>query len=387
VKIIFSSNIQNLTSNESQKVLQSLKSIIYVYDIRIITNMKINQKAAAIILSACLVVLTGCPASTNLKNNTEQLDQEMLTQQVKNTNPEQLFLQVLAHLQVGQRIQAQDKLKVILELSPKHVSALDIKQQLELEAFGYFQHVEIIKYEVKNGDSLAKIAKAQLGSELKFVALAKLNGIENPSLIRVGQTLIIPVLKDSSFSASQKEVNALIEQEKFNEAETFVSNIADLDITNRLIVDVALAHAIQLRARGLNKRAKDKLNLVLNNPMAPNAKIEQARSMLKAIELDEIKDQIIDARGKSDLKTLLAILTKHKSEYPILSKDTKTKSAVNWLFEKKHGQAVSLFRQQKLEKAIKLWDKLLAINPTFESAKVYKNRAQLLLKKLQKINT
>jgi tetratricopeptide (TPR) repeat protein len=348
--------------------------------------MKMNQKIAAILFSACVVLLAGCTTSKSAKDSLIQFDEKQAGD-TENQNPEQLFLQIIAHLQVGQRIQAQDKLTKVLQLSPKHVAALDIKQQLEQEAFGYFQHVEIIKYKVKNGDSLAKIAKEQLGSELKFVALAKLNGIENPSLIRVGQTLIVPVLTDSSFVAKQKEVNLLLEQDKFNEAETYVSSIADLDTTNRLIVDVALAHASQLRSRGLNQRAKDKLNLVLKNPMAPKAKIDQAKSLLRAIELDEIKDKVIEARGKSDSKALLAILTQHKNEYSILSKDTKTKGPINWLFEKKHGQAVSLFRQQKLEKAIKLWDKLLAIDPTFEPAKVYKNRAQLLLKKLQKINT
>jgi LysM repeat protein len=350
-------------------------------------NMKMNRKILAVLLCACVVLFTGCTSTKNMTISGNQLDLEAAAEEAKNTNPEQLFMQVLAHLQVGQRIQAQDKLKKILILSPSHQSALDIKEQLEQEAFGYFKHVEIIKYEVKNGDTLAKIAKAQLGSELKFVALAKLNGIENPSLIRVGQTLIIPVLPDTSFASKQKEVNELIEQEKFNEAETFVSKIADLDMTNRLIVDVALAHAIQLKSRGLNQRAKDKLNLVLNNPMAPKAKLEQAKSMLRAIELDEIKDKIAESRRKNDSKMMLDLLTIHKDKFTALSKDSKAKASMNWLFEKKHGQAVSLFRQQKLEKAIKLWDKLLAIDSTFEPAKVYKNRAQLLLKKLQKINT
>jgi nucleoid-associated protein YgaU len=48
------------------------------------------------------------------------------------------------------------------------------------------------KYVVKAGDSLSKIAKEQLGDAKRWSEIQKLNKIENPNLIRVGQELVLP---------------------------------------------------------------------------------------------------------------------------------------------------------------------------------------------------
>lgn len=46
-------------------------------------------------------------------------------------------------------------------------------------------------YTVKKGDTLKKIAKAKLGSSSKFTQLAKLNGINSPYKLKVGQVIKI----------------------------------------------------------------------------------------------------------------------------------------------------------------------------------------------------
>ncbi len=47
-------------------------------------------------------------------------------------------------------------------------------------------------YEVKKGETLASIAKEHLGDPFKFYALARYNGMDNPSLLKVGQTIKVP---------------------------------------------------------------------------------------------------------------------------------------------------------------------------------------------------
>ena len=47
-------------------------------------------------------------------------------------------------------------------------------------------------YVVKNGDSLWKIARKELNDGSRYNEIAKLNGIDNPDVISVGKTLLLP---------------------------------------------------------------------------------------------------------------------------------------------------------------------------------------------------
>jgi nucleoid-associated protein YgaU len=47
-------------------------------------------------------------------------------------------------------------------------------------------------YTVKSGDNLSKISKLFYGDANQYQKIAKANGITNPDLIKVGQTLQIP---------------------------------------------------------------------------------------------------------------------------------------------------------------------------------------------------
>ena len=49
-----------------------------------------------------------------------------------------------------------------------------------------------IHYKIKKGDSLSKIAQQYTGNALRYNELAKLNGIENPDKIEIGQNIVIP---------------------------------------------------------------------------------------------------------------------------------------------------------------------------------------------------
>ncbi len=51
-------------------------------------------------------------------------------------------------------------------------------------------------YVVKRGDTLRKIARAQLGSAALYAKIAEYNGLRDPDLLRVGQRLEIPGRRD-----------------------------------------------------------------------------------------------------------------------------------------------------------------------------------------------
>jgi LysM domain len=54
------------------------------------------------------------------------------------------------------------------------------------------------KYTVVTGDTLSKIAKHFYGDEALFTLIANANGITNPSIVSVGQVLVIPDLPQHS---------------------------------------------------------------------------------------------------------------------------------------------------------------------------------------------
>jgi hypothetical protein len=51
-------------------------------------------------------------------------------------------------------------------------------------------------YVVKRGDTLARIAKAQLGDAALFMRIAELNGMRDPNHLAPGQRLEIPLRRE-----------------------------------------------------------------------------------------------------------------------------------------------------------------------------------------------
>nr|WP_244164652.1 LysM domain-containing protein [Streptomyces silaceus] len=47
-------------------------------------------------------------------------------------------------------------------------------------------------YTVRKGDTLSSIAAAQLGDDARWREIARLNGLQDPDAIRVGQKLKLP---------------------------------------------------------------------------------------------------------------------------------------------------------------------------------------------------
>ena len=105
--------------------------------------------------------------------------------------------QALSLLENGDTIKAAEIINEIISYNPKHKTALLLKNQLELGATDFFISQRYTNYEVKQGDTLGKIAQKLLGNSLYFVSLAKLNNIKKPSLLQPGMSIKVPLIATS----------------------------------------------------------------------------------------------------------------------------------------------------------------------------------------------
>ena len=77
------------------------------------------------------------------------------------------------------------------ESARKKLESYQLKKAAR-EAVNAYQASKMKKYVVQAGDSLSKIAKEQLGDAKRWPEIQKLNEIDNPNLISVGQELLLP---------------------------------------------------------------------------------------------------------------------------------------------------------------------------------------------------
>ncbi|MFQ5914417.1 MAG: LysM peptidoglycan-binding domain-containing protein [Nitrospinota bacterium] len=87
---------------------------------------------------------------------------------------------------------ARAELEALLTLHPKHRTARDLLRQLDVDPKEYFGLKGHFDYMLTRGDSLWVVAERFLGDPLKLYALARYNGLVNPSRVRAGRVIEIP---------------------------------------------------------------------------------------------------------------------------------------------------------------------------------------------------
>ena len=104
---------------------------------------------------------------------------------------DQLLRRAIESLQNGAPVEARADLNAVLEEFPGNRIARMLMRQIDAEPASLFEGV-VTTREVEPGDSLAAISAEAYGDGLWFYGLARLNGIEVPRLISVGQQLLVP---------------------------------------------------------------------------------------------------------------------------------------------------------------------------------------------------
>ncbi|MEI7035893.1 LysM domain-containing protein [Fulvimonas yonginensis] len=226
-------------------------------------------------------------------------------------------------LQLGHYAEGERQLRRYLQAYPDDHAAQALLQQLTAdpeEALGRNSR----PYVVRPGDSYSTLAARFLGDASRFLILARYNGSTNPSLLQAGQRLRLPARPARLASATQPE-RAVQDQPAPPPEDT--DNMAKA----RRLQDESLA----LLHKGQKAQALERMDEALDtDPRLPPA----------------------GADAMALRKQLVSVY---------------------------HQRAIVLYRDQQLDEAIALWNRVLAIDPGFEPATVYRARALELKQRLK----
>jgi LysM repeat protein len=104
---------------------------------------------------------------------------------------QKMAIEAIDLLQNGHEADARNVLEKATALDPANDLARKLLDQVEADAQAELG-ATFFRYTVQRDDSLSKIAQTYLGDRLKFYILAKYNDIANPSKLAAGQVIRIP---------------------------------------------------------------------------------------------------------------------------------------------------------------------------------------------------
>ncbi len=194
-------------------------------------------------------------------------------------------------------------------------------------------------YVVQADDSYSSLATRFLGDPNLFLILARYNGSTNPSRLRKGETVRIP-LSAPDISATPEE--SAREANRNQDAER---NAARAPLAGSS--SVAGTETPTARAKRLQKESV--------------ALLAQGHKQQALAHLDEA-----------------LLIDPHLQPTGPEAASLRQQLVVNY-----HQRAVVLYRNQQLDSAISLWDHVLAIDPGYEPAMVYRARARELKQRLK----
>jgi tetratricopeptide (TPR) repeat protein len=238
---------------------------------------------------------------------------------VDETPPPSLAAIVNRQLQLGHYQEGERQLRRFLEVHPDDRTAQALLHQLTADPEQALGHASR-EYIVKPGDSYSTLAARYLGDGGRFLILARYNGSTNPSVLRAGQKLRLPATR---LAATDAEGAATQEQR--------LAPSASGEARARRLQDESLA----LLHKGQHTQALERMDEALDaDPRLPAS----------GADAQALRQQLV-------------------SVY--------------------HQRAIVLYRDQQLDQAISLWNRVLAIQPDFEPATVYRARALELKQRLK----
>jgi len=270
----------------------------------------------------------------------------------------------IAALANGQEYKAKQALNLALCSNPNDKIAQNFLEQINSDLY---PPEPFFEYTVAEGDTLSKIAERFLDDRFKFYALAKFNGIENPSMVKPGKVIKGPGEKPPEAAAAPEPetIEPEAQEESVKElpaaeeagAETEMSEISPSEQTTApgpSVFETDKEHAESEKTIKINKLYDDALQAL------ESGKAGQAHTFLGQIL--ELEPNNAQAREKLN-------------------------EVQGQLIETYSRDAMFAYRRQELNKAVRLWDQVLELDPANEMAKLRRAEAVDLMDRLQKLGT
>lgn len=238
---------------------------------------------------------------------------------------------VNTYLQYGRYADGERRLRQYLARYPGDRAAQGLLRQLTAdprEALGAASR----NYVVQPGDSYSTLASRFLGDASRFLILARYNGSDDPSALHVGDTVRLPTAPSRAPAADTLVVRATADD-------------------------------------------------LLATPAAPAGNPAPAATPADAQRLQAESTVLLRQGRKTEA---LARLDQALKLDPHL-KPAGDQMLRDQLLSTYHERAVLLYRDQKLDQAIALWDHVLDIDPGYERAVIYRARAVELKQRLKQL--
>lgn len=265
---------------------------------------------------------------------------------------------ILEDLQRGGYPRGRRDLARYLERHPDDMVARAVMRQLTADpeaVLGSESH----EYLVRPGDSYSALAARYLGDAGLFLILARYNDSANPSDLRIGETLRLPGPARSIDAGSTGSADD--------------GQPARRQLDRAPIPSQKTAAALALPDAPLpsfQPKVTDKGGATSSAPTDAERLQREAMALLA------------DDRPEAALKRFEAALAEDKEIEPAASRVPALRER---LVDEYHQRAILRYRNQDLGEAIALWDRVLAIDPTFEPARTYRARARELQRRVDQL--
>lgn len=268
---------------------------------------------------------------------------------------------ILDGLQQGGYARGRRDLAGYLERHPDDMVARAVMRQLTAdpeEVLGRQSH----EYVVRPGDSFSALASRHLGDAGLFLILARYNDSENPSDLRVGETLRLPGEPRSKDAGSKDTAN---------DGQPARRQVDRAPIPSRQTAAALALPNAPLPSFQLTSSEGDE-----SSREAPAVKAAPSRAERLQSEAMTLLD---DGRPEAALERFEAALAEDEGLEPAASRVPALRER---LVDDYHQRAILRYRNQELEEAIALWDRVLVIDPSFEPARSYRARARELQRRI-----
>lgn len=315
----------------------------------------------ALALGACVTTQTSSSSSAGSEIQAKPVAKPGLS-------PRQRLRRALEQLEEGNEDVARVELVAYLNASPSSKTARSLLRQIDTPTEDYFPTASR-EITLEAGQSLSTIAKTYLGSAVEFYALAKYNDIARPKRMIPGQVVAVPLTEKAqmAFAAADFTGDGV--------GDSAGAKLSDAELGSALAGDVAAdtatSQALELEAEPGESIGQTAIGEMDGNPVASGME-EDAVSDMSVTDADSIVE---DLEGElSELGEEALIEEVAAPAVPALD------------VEATHRRAINAYRSQDLDTAIALWDEILAVDPDYESARLYRSQAQALKERLRRLN-